>query len=289
MDLFVIDTAGDTSGSRSFALGSIPRLPKSSISALDGRVPAEETKLHSTAPEESDDDDDDYAGLPPPGESIANILNKDDVADVHFVSRKRKSNGGGKAVSQTADDTAQQAGPSKQKKGGPGIQPIRTNVQEEMKSAVLTPAIEKKENIARLAMSDTAIRKLNRLERKKTKGKGWYGLAAPEITPELQNELTLMKMRSVLDPKQSFKRLDKRKQPKYFEIGKIIDSPLDHFNERGMKKLKSKSLVDELLADAEFQKYNKRKYAEALERQKKKAYHKAVMKMKKEKKKGKRK
>lgn len=103
------------------------------------------------------------SGLPPPGESIANILNKDDVADVHFVSRKRKSNGGGKAVSQTADDTAQQAGPSKQKKGGLGIQPIRTNVQEEMKSAVLTPAIEKKENIARLAMSDTAIRKLNRV------------------------------------------------------------------------------------------------------------------------------
>ena len=89
------------------------------------------------------------SGLPPPGESIANILNKDDVADVRFVSRKRKSNGNGKEVSQTADDTAQQAGPSKQKKGGPGIQPIRTNVQEEMKSAVLTPAIEKKENIAR--------------------------------------------------------------------------------------------------------------------------------------------
>lgn len=65
----------------------------------------------------------------------------------------------------------------------------------------------------------------------------------------------------------------------------MIDSSLDFYNERGTKKTKAKTLVDELLEDAEFQRYNKRKYAEALEKRKKKAYVKATMKMKKLKKK----
>lgn len=71
----------------------------------------------------------------------------------------------------------------------------------------------------------------------------------------------------------------------FLQIGKVMESPLDYYNERGTKKNKSKSLVDELLEDAQFQKYNKKKYAEALEKRKKKAYHKAAIKMKKLKKK----
>lgn len=70
-----------------------------------------------------------------------------------------------------------------------------------------------------------------------------------------------------------------------FQIGKVVESPLDYYNERGTKKTKAKTLVDELLEDAKFQKYNKRKYTEALEKRKKKAYHKAAIKMKKMKKK----
>uniref|UniRef100_A0A182K1X9 Fcf2 domain-containing protein n=1 Tax=Anopheles christyi TaxID=43041 RepID=A0A182K1X9_9DIPT len=287
MDLFVIDTVGDTGGNQGSSLSSISQLPESYISEFTGQTISATAKPQSAAPAESDDDD--YAGLPPPGQSIAKILNEDDAAEVHYdVAWKRKHNANVKEAPLTCVQSTR-PGSSKKKKKLVKDDLCRTNVEAELKSAILTPAIEKKEDIARLAMSDKALQKLNRLERKKTKGKNWFGLSAPEITPELQNELTLMKMRSVLDPKQSFKRLDKRKLPKYFEIGKMIDSPLDHFNERGVKKTKSKSLVDELLADAEFQKFNKRKYAESLERQKKKAYHKAVMKMKKEKKKSKKK
>lgn len=60
---------------------------------------------------------------------------------------------------------------------------------------------------------------------------------------------------------------------------------MDYYNERNQKKSSAKTLVDELLEDAQFQKYNKKKYAEALEKRKKKAYHKAAIKMKKLKKK----
>uniref|UniRef100_A0A182P5W6 Fcf2 domain-containing protein n=1 Tax=Anopheles epiroticus TaxID=199890 RepID=A0A182P5W6_9DIPT len=284
MDLFVIDTVGDTGKGPSLA--SIPRLSKSYVSTFDGiTASATVTKSQRSIAVESDDDED-YEGLPPPGQSIAKILNQDDSVELQRFSWKRKQVAN---VSDTPLPSADIAMPGSSKRSKltnlADDDLCRTNVEKELKGAVLTPAIEKKEDIARLAMSDKTLRKLNKLERQKTKGKNWFGLSAPEITPELQNDLALLKMRSVLDPKQSFKRLEKRKTPKYFEIGKIIDSPLDHFNERGVKKLKSKSLVDELLADAEFQKRNKRKYAEALERQKKKAYKKAVMKMKKEKRK----
>ncbi|XP_050078310.1 deoxynucleotidyltransferase terminal-interacting protein 2 [Anopheles maculipalpis] len=283
MDFFIIDTVGDGTENGGSSFASIPQLPTATFtSTFDGTTtPGEESKRTVTAPaEESDNDDEDYAGLPPPGQSISNILNEDDDnLDIRHISYRKE------AVNVTPSTSGTSKVAAKRRKD----ELCRTNVEQELKGAVLTPGIEKKEDIARLAMSDKALQKLNRLERKKTKGKNWFGLSAPEITPELENELALMKMRSILDPKQSFKRIDKRKTPKYFEIGKMIDSPLDHFNERGVKKLKSKSLVDELMADAEFQKYNKRKYAESLDRQKKKAYHKAVMKMKKEKKKSKKK
>lgn len=48
-----------------------------------------------------------------------------------------------------------------------------------------------------------------------------------------------------------------------------MDSPLDHYNNRLTRKERKRTLVDELLADAEFNKYNKRKYREIIaERQK---------------------
>lgn len=70
-----------------------------------------------------------------------------------------------------------------------------------------------------------------------------------------------------------------------FQVGTVQHSALDYFSERGERKNKKRSLVDELLADAEFQKYNKRKYKEVMEKRRKTGYHKANQKMKKLKKK----
>lgn len=58
-----------------------------------------------------------------------------------------------------------------------------------------------------------------------------------------------------------------------------MDSPLDFYNNRLTKKERKKTLVDELLADAEFQKYNKRKYKEIME-QKQKTHYKSWRKAK---------
>jgi len=77
-----------------------------------------------------------------------------------------------------------------------------------------------------------------------------------------------------LIPNTSTKKNDLKVLPKYFQIGKVIDSPVDFYNSRLTNKERKKTLVDELLADAEFQKYNKRKFKEIIE-EKQKTHYKA--------------
>ncbi|XP_039494626.1 deoxynucleotidyltransferase terminal-interacting protein 2 [Drosophila santomea] len=120
---------------------------------------------------------------------------------------------------------------------------------------------------------------INRIERSKTKGKGWFNLPATEITDEMRNELKIVQMRSVLNPKQFYKKNDLKRLPKFFQIGTVLPSHLDHYQEKKSKK--KQSLVNELLEDERFQQFNKRKYNEVIQRTDKYAYRKNLKKMKK--------
>ncbi|XP_016925084.4 deoxynucleotidyltransferase terminal-interacting protein 2 [Drosophila suzukii] len=120
---------------------------------------------------------------------------------------------------------------------------------------------------------------LNRAERAKSKGKGWFDLPATEVTEEMRNELKIIQMRSVLNPKQFYKKNDLKYVPKFFQIGTVQPSALDHYNEKKSKK--KQSLVNELLEDESFQMFNKRKYNEVIQRTEKYAHKKRMQKMKK--------
>ena len=89
-------------------------------------------------------------------------------------------------------------------------------------------------------------------------------MRAPEMTEEVKRDLEVLQMRNAIDPKKFYKKNDRNVLPKFFQIGQYIDGPLDR-NSSNEKKSKKKSLVDELMADAEFKKYNKRKYTEIIE------------------------
>jgi len=62
-----------------------------------------------------------------------------------------------------------------------------------------------------------------------------------------------------------YKKSDMKGLPKYFQIGTVVDSPYEFYSDRIPTKARKKTLVDELIADAEFRKYNKRKYREIIE------------------------
>lgn len=101
-------------------------------------------------------------------------------------------------------------------------------------------------------------------QRESSKGKEWFGLPATEMTDEVKNDLQVLQMRSALDPKHFYKKNDLKVLPKFFQVGKYEDSPLDYHREKHVKKSKSKSIVEDLLKDAEFSRRVKQKYKDSL-------------------------
>ncbi|XP_064554058.1 deoxynucleotidyltransferase terminal-interacting protein 2 [Drosophila montana] len=154
----------------------------------------------------------------------------------------------------------------------------KANLEKDMQKAKQINGIEQLKALPTVSRRKQPI--LNRAERTKTKGSGWFDLPATEVTDEMRNELKVIQMRSVLDPKHFYKKNDLKVLPKYFQIGTVQHSPLDHYSERHTRKTK-KSLVDELLEDEAFQKFNKRKYKEVIKRTEKYAHRKTLKKMKK--------
>ncbi|KAB0802654.1 hypothetical protein PPYR_04840 [Photinus pyralis] len=151
----------------------------------------------------------------------------------------------------------------------------RRNVNDLLNKSVLTPEFETLTQVPPYEVAETRLRLQRQRERAKTKGAKWYGLPATELTKEVKDDLQILQMRSVLDPKRFYKKNDLSVLPKYFQIGKVMDSPLEFYNNRLTKKEKKETLVDELLADAEFNRYNKRKYKEIIEEKQGKAWKQA--------------
>ncbi|XP_057258720.1 deoxynucleotidyltransferase terminal-interacting protein 2 [Pezoporus wallicus] len=133
-----------------------------------------------------------------------------------------------------------------------------------LQKSVITPDFEKKDCVPPYRESLHQLKKQRRAEREKTTGDGWFGMKAPEITTELKNDLKVLKMRASLDPKHFYKKNDRDGLPKYFQVGTVVDSPIDFYHSRIPKKQRKRTIVEELLADSEFRRYNKKKYQEIM-------------------------
>ena len=57
-------------------------------------------------------------------------------------------------------------------------------------------------------------------------------MAAPEVTPEMKNDLKLMKYSKVLSNDKFFKNEDRRGAPKFFQMGRVMDSSEDFYSNR---------------------------------------------------------
>ncbi|XP_038397228.1 deoxynucleotidyltransferase terminal-interacting protein 2 [Canis lupus baileyi] len=135
---------------------------------------------------------------------------------------------------------------------------------ELLQKAVITPDFEKNYCVPPYSESKHQLQKKRRKERQKTAGDGWFGMKAPELTNELKNDLKALKMRASMDPKRFYKKNDRDGFPKYFQIGTIVDNPADFYHSRIPKKQRKRTIVEELLADSEFRRYNRRKYTEIM-------------------------
>ncbi|XP_039530642.1 deoxynucleotidyltransferase terminal-interacting protein 2 isoform X2 [Pimephales promelas] len=138
------------------------------------------------------------------------------------------------------------------------------NPDELLKKSVIVPDFEKKDAVPPYKESKHSAKLKRKAEREKTSGDGWFNMKAPELTEELKNDLKAQQMRSAMDPKRFYKKNDRDGFPKYFQVGTVVDSPVDFYNSRIPKKQRKRTIVEELLADAEFRSYNKRKYQEIM-------------------------
>ncbi|NXC85241.1 TDIF2 protein, partial [Cercotrichas coryphoeus] len=151
-----------------------------------------------------------------------------------------------------------------QKPRSSAIEPLKKKKDQLLQKSVITPDFERKECVPPYRESLRQLKKQRRAEREKTTGDGWFGMKAPEITSELKNDLKVLKMRASLDPKHFYKKNDRDGLPKYFQVGTVVDSPIDFYHSRIPKKQRKRTIVEELLADSEFRRYNKKKYQEIM-------------------------
>ncbi|NXQ82540.1 TDIF2 protein, partial [Nyctibius grandis] len=153
----------------------------------------------------------------------------------------------------------------KQKPRSSVIKQLKEEKEDQLlQKSIITPDFEKKECVPPFRESLHQLKKQRRAERAKTTGDGWFGMKAPEITSELKNDLKVLKMRASLDPKHFYKKNDRDGLPKYFQVGTVVDSPIDFYHSRIPKKQRKRTIVEELLADSEFRRYNKKKYQEIM-------------------------
>ncbi|KAL7884871.1 hypothetical protein AOLI_G00076410 [Acnodon oligacanthus] len=135
---------------------------------------------------------------------------------------------------------------------------------ELLKNSVIVADFEKKDAVPPYKESKHAAKLKRKEEKAKTTGDGWFNMRAPELTEDLRNDLKALKMRSAMDPKRFYKKNDREGFPKYFQVGTVVDNPADFYHSRIPKKQRKRTIVDELLADAEFRSFNKRKYHEIM-------------------------
>lgn len=90
----------------------------------------------------------------------------------------------------------------------------------------------------------------------------WFDLPLGKLTPELKMDLQLLQMRNYIDPKHHYKRSKSKELPKYFQVGRVVESAADFYSSRLTNKERKSTFVDELLDDQALKKYSKRKFLE---------------------------
>ncbi|KAK9721273.1 dTDP-fucopyranose mutase, variant 2 [Basidiobolus ranarum] len=102
-------------------------------------------------------------------------------------------------------------------------------------------------------------------EREKTTGAKWFDMPAPDMTEQLKRDLTLIKLRGVLDRKRHYKKDNSKELPKYFQVGTIIEGAGEFYSARLTRKERKETILDELMADTDSKRYFKRKFLEVQE------------------------
>ena len=88
-------------------------------------------------------------------------------------------------------------------------------------------------------------------------------MPATDMSPELQADLRLLKVRGVLDPKRHYKKDSSTNfASKFSEVGTIIEGPTEHHSARLLNRERKRNFVEEVLASENSTERFRKKYSE---------------------------
>lgn len=156
---------------------------------------------------------------------------------------------------------------------GAGINPAEQVKLNKLMKRDITTGIEGK---LRLDNPGTVSQRLKKLreERGKTAGRKWYNLSRPEMTDDLRQELTVLRLMKYA--KSGVRRTGGANigANEHFEVGYTVAPASAHYTDRqsssadgSVRKSAKLGFVDALLQDSEYKRYAKRKRTENFERQ----------------------
>jgi len=94
-----------------------------------------------------------------------------------------------------------------------------------------------------------------KIEKVETAGPGWFNMKVGDMTDERKRDFKIIGDRQYLDPKRFYKKDNRKKLPKFFQVGTVISAPIDYYSGRLTKKQRKQTLFDEVLSDIKTRTY----------------------------------
>lgn len=91
-------------------------------------------------------------------------------------------------------------------------------------------------------------------------GAKWFDLPAKDLSVEDKLTLDALRLRDTLTTGKFYKKKTVDKVAKHFQVGTVVEHPADFYTSRATRKERKQTLVDELIADAEFKHNVKKRY-----------------------------
>eukprot|EP00188_Purpureofilum_apyrenoidigerum_P004291 Plantae.Rhodophyta-Purpureofilum_apyrenoidigerum.ctg47660.p1 GENE.Plantae.Rhodophyta-Purpureofilum_apyrenoidigerum.ctg47660~~Plantae.Rhodophyta-Purpureofilum_apyrenoidigerum.ctg47660.p1 ORF type:complete len:257 (+),score=50.25 Plantae.Rhodophyta-Purpureofilum_apyrenoidigerum.ctg47660:25-771(+) len=137
-----------------------------------------------------------------------------------------------------------------------------------------TPLVGKdvpKDAVGQHEMGRAALGAANKRKRevqpRETAGDEWFHMPKPTMTPEVEKDLAVLRMRQHLDKGGHYKSLGwKSKHPEYFQVGVVLDSHHDYLSGRLTRRERKPHIKDEFLAPSEIRMRTRKRFHEIQER-----------------------
>lgn len=93
-----------------------------------------------------------------------------------------------------------------------------------------------------------------------TAGPAWFNMRGSDKTVEVQKDIRLLSMRSVLDPKRHYRKGESLGSSNYAQVGTVITDATGHYSDRLTKRQRTLTVLDSLVKDQNREQYFKNKY-----------------------------